>query len=144
MNYPHLTPLLLLKLATKSPRALVFAPRFFSCLRATSCQAQKQEDRLTNSTANEHAQLSTHLTGAGKAKQAAKDASYGMVILAGGLLVVATGYYLISELFSRETPSGIYDESSKMCLENFEVREALGTPIKVTAESGGRRVFQIK
>ena len=126
----------------KSPRVLLLGSRSFSCLRAT-CQVQKQEDRLTHANENAH-QVSTHLTGARKAKQAAKDASYGMIILAGGLLVVATGYYLINELFSRETPSGIYDESSKMCLENFDVREALGTPIKVTAESGGRRVFQIK
>lgn len=134
-------------LLTKSPRLLVLSPRAFSCYYQASCQVQKQqqqhEDRLAPSNQNEQ-QVSTHLTGARKAKQAAKDASYGMIILAGGLLVVATGYYLISELFSRETPSGIYDESSKLCLENFEVREALGTPIKVTAESGGRRVFQIK
>jgi hypothetical protein len=67
-----------------------------------------------------------------------------MVILAGGAIVAAIFYYLFVELFSRETPSGIYDESSKICLENYDVQESLGMPIKVTAESGGRRVFQVK
>jgi hypothetical protein len=48
-------------------------------------------------------------------------------------------------MWSRETPTGIYNESSKMCLDNFEVRDALGTPIKVTTtESGGLRVFHIR
>ena len=50
-----------------------------------------------------------------------KDVSYGMIILAGGMMLFAIGYYLFTELFSRETPSGIYDESSKICLDNFEV-----------------------
>ena len=55
------------------------------------------------------------------AKQAAKDVSYGTIILVGGLTLAAIFYYLFSELFSRENPSGIYDESSKICLDNFEV-----------------------
>lgn len=59
-------------------------------------------------------------------KQAAKDVSYGMIVVAGGVLLVSIGYYLFSELFSRETPSGIYDESSKICLDNFEVSFKIG------------------
>lgn len=55
------------------------------------------------------------------AKQAAKDISYGTIILVGGLTLAAIFYYLFSELFSRENPSGIYDESSKICLDNLEV-----------------------
>ena len=67
------------------------------------------------------------------------------MIIIGGILLVAMFYYLFTELFSRETPSGLYSESSKICINDFEVRDdALGRPIKVTAESGGRRVFQIK
>jgi len=47
--------------------------------------------------------------------------SYGTIILVGGLTLAAIFYYLFSELFSRENPSGIYDESSKICLDNLEV-----------------------
>lgn len=41
--------------------------------------------------------------------------SYTAIILAGGALLVVIFYYLFSELFSRETPTGIYDESSVIC-----------------------------
>lgn len=66
-------------------------------------------------------QISTHVSPAKKAKQAVADASYGVFILIGGAMLLGIFYYLFTELFSRETPSGIYDESSKMCLENFDV-----------------------
>ena len=71
------------------------------------------------------------------AKRVVKDTSYGLIIVIGGMLLAAMFYYLFTELFSRETPSGLYNESSKICINDFEVRDALGTPIKVTAESGG-------
>ncbi len=87
--------------------------------------------------------------------------SYSLVIVAGLALTGAIGYFLFKELFSRETPSGIYNESSKICLDNFQVlfiffcfycfynihlklEDALGKPIKISAESGGRRVFNVK
>ncbi|CAF0831094.1 unnamed protein product [Brachionus calyciflorus] len=88
--------------------------------------------------------ISTHVTGAKRAKQAAKDVGNGIILLGGAGLLVGIFYFLFSELFSRESPSGIYDESSKICLNNPKVQDALGHPIKVHAESGGRRVFQIK
>lgn len=59
-------------------------------------------------------------------------------------IVAIAGYYLYKELGSRETPTGIYNESSKICLESYQLQDALGAPIKVSAESGGRRVFQIR
>ena len=108
-------------------------------------QVRKEENTKTQSlveSAND--QVSTHVRPIQKAKQVAKDTSYGLIVAVGGVLLVAMFYYLFTELFSRETPSGLYNESSKICLDDFEVRDALGTPIKVTAESGGRRVFQIK
>jgi hypothetical protein len=54
-----------------------------------------------------------------KAKQVAKDISYGLFVIIGGMLLVAVIYYLYTELFSRETPSGLYDESSKICVNDF-------------------------
>jgi hypothetical protein len=47
--------------------------------------------------------------------------SYSLVIVAGLALTGAIGYFLFKELFSRETPSGIYNESSKICLDNIQV-----------------------
>ena len=47
--------------------------------------------------------------------------SYFAIIGTGVLMLGAIGYYLFSALFSRETPEGIYNESSKICLENFDV-----------------------
>jgi hypothetical protein len=56
-----------------------------------------------------------------EAKRAAADFTYGTIILIGGMFVIGIGYYLFTELYSRETPSGIYNESSKLCLENYQV-----------------------
>lgn len=56
-----------------------------------------------------------------KVKQAATDLTYIAIIGAGACILFVIGYYLFSELFSRETPSGIYDESSSICLDNFQV-----------------------
>ena len=55
------------------------------------------------------------------AKQAAKDFSYLSIIAAGGIMLAAIGYYLFTALFSRETPEGIYNESSNICLSHPDV-----------------------
>jgi hypothetical protein len=60
-----------------------------------------------------------------KVKQAATDISYLAIIMAGGAMLFAIGYYLFTALFSRETPEGIYNESSKMCLDNFQVNRTI-------------------
>ncbi len=46
---------------------------------------------------------------------------YIVIIGFGAVMLCVIGYFLFSELFTRETPSGIYDESSKICLDNFQV-----------------------
>ena len=56
-----------------------------------------------------------------KVKQAATDFTYIVIIGFGAVMLCVIGYFLFSELFTRETPSGIYDESSKICLDNFQV-----------------------
>ena len=76
---------------------------------------------VASSGAHRNDQVSTHVSAGKKVKQAAKDFSYGTIVFIGGALLVAMFYYLFSELFSRETPSGIYNESSKICLEDFNV-----------------------
>lgn len=88
-------------------------------------QQQKAESMNNKSIIESHAgsndQISTHVTGARRVKQAAKDVSYGAIILGGGALLLGIFYYLFSELFSRETPSGIYDESSDICIKDYHV-----------------------
>lgn len=112
------------------------------------CSQQKlkndQEKKSIIESSFQEGQVSTHVTGAKRAKEAAKDAGYGMIILGGAGLIIGIFYILFSELFSRESPSGIYNESSKICLMDPQVQDALGHPIKIHTESGGRRVFQIK
>jgi fructose-specific phosphotransferase system IIC component len=54
-------------------------------------------------------------------KKTAVDVSYTLVFLVGTGILFAIGFYLFKELNSRETPTGIYNESSKICLENFTV-----------------------
>lgn len=112
-----------------------------------SLQKLENEQKLKQSiieSSFQDSQVSTHVTGAKKAKQAAKDVGNGMILLGGAGLIIGIFYILFSELFSRESPSGIYNESSKICLDDPQVQDAFGHPIKVHTESGGRRVFQIK
>jgi hypothetical protein len=55
------------------------------------------------------------------AKQAASDLGYSLVVFAGLAVFGFAGYLLFCELGSRETPTGIYNESSKICLQNYQV-----------------------
>ncbi len=55
------------------------------------------------------------------AQQAAKDTGYSIVVIAGVALLGGLCYVMLHELYSRETPNGIYKEASKMCLANTDV-----------------------
>lgn len=55
------------------------------------------------------------------AQQAAKDTGYSLIIVAGVAALGGLCYLMLRELYSRETPNGIYKEASKMCLANTEV-----------------------
>ena len=125
----------------QNPSSLRFITINFSSLQKLKNDQEKQSIIESSFQGN---QVSTRVTGTKRAKQAAKDAGYGMIILGGAGLIIGIFYILFSELFSRESPSGIYNESSKICLMDPQVQDALGHPIKIHTESGGRRVFQIK
>lgn len=56
------------------------------------------------------------------AQQAAKDTVYSLVAVAGVVALGGICYLILHELYSRETPNGIYKEASKMCLANTDVR----------------------
>ena len=114
---------------------------FQTVLQKQQPKEEKKQDSVFSSivhkqeTSNE---VSTHFTGVKKVKQAATDFTYLCIIGVGAAMLFVIGYYLFSELFTRETPTGIFEESSKICLDNLKVQDALGHPIKVTAESGGK------
>ena len=55
------------------------------------------------------------------AQQAAKDTGYSLIVIAGVAALGGLCYLMLRELYSRETPNGIYKEASKMCLANSEV-----------------------
>ena len=56
------------------------------------------------------------------AQQAAKDTGYSLIVIAGVAALGGLCYLMLRELYSRETPNGIYKEASKMCLANTEVK----------------------
>ncbi len=113
---------LLLNLASKPNKSV---QRQFSLLTIHRQQQQqkKQPESAFSSLiqSSDSSNVSTHVTGAKRAKQAATDLTYLAVIATGGTMLAAIGYYLFTALFSRETPEGIYSESSKMCLNNPDV-----------------------
>ncbi len=86
-------------------------------------QQKKQPESAFSSLiqSSESSNVSTHVTGTKRVKQAATDLTYLAVIATGATMLAAIGYYLFTALFSRETPEGIYSESSKICLNNPEV-----------------------
>ncbi|CAF3607747.1 unnamed protein product [Rotaria sordida] len=81
-----------------------------------------------------------------KAQQAAKDTGYSLIVIAGIATLGGLCYLVLHELYSRETPNGIYKEASKMCLANTEVQDALGTPILVhtTPQIGSMRINNVR
>ncbi len=98
------------------------------------------------------------------AQQAAKDTGYSIIVVAGIAALGGLCYLMVRELYSRETPNGIYKEASKMCLANsdvnytereifrlmticfLQVQDALGTPIMVhtTPQIGSMRINNVR
>ncbi len=78
------------------------------------------------------------ITVATKVKQAGKDATYTGIVLV-GLGVTGLMFYAIGrELFSSQSPSGVYGNAFKECINNTEVSDSLGTPIKGYGETTRR------
>ncbi|KAK7505276.1 hypothetical protein BaRGS_00003438 [Batillaria attramentaria] len=78
------------------------------------------------------------LTPSQKVKEAGKDASYTLVIVV-GLAVTGFMFYMIGrELFSSQSPSGVYGDALKKCQASMEVTAALGEPIKGYGETTRR------
>lgn len=66
-------------------------------------------------------------------------AGYLVIIAAGLTLFIYIGYTLLNELFSSNSPYGIYKRALKCCQKDSKVLDALGEPIKVYGEGKRRR-----
>ncbi|CAF4363601.1 unnamed protein product [Rotaria magnacalcarata] len=116
---------------------------------ATSAQEKKTSKSKQHNTLVESKTTDTHgevATFTEKAQQAAKDTGYSLVVVAGVAALGGLCYLVLHELYSRETPNGIYKEASKMCLANTDVQDALGTPIMVhtTPQIGSMRINNVR
>lgn len=72
-------------------------------------------------------------------KQNAVPAGYLVFIAAGLILFVYISYCLLNELFSSNSPYGIYKRALECCQKDSKVLDALGEPIKVYGEGRRRR-----
>ncbi|XP_046577907.1 mitochondrial import inner membrane translocase subunit Tim21-like [Haliotis rubra] len=79
------------------------------------------------------------LTRGEKVKEAGKDISYGLVILVGVGITGIIFYVVGRELFSSQSPSGIYGDALKKCMENDQLISMLGEPLKGYGEMTRRR-----
>ncbi|UJR22080.1 hypothetical protein I4U23_025146 [Adineta vaga] len=110
-------------------RISIINPRQLSTITNKQKKDIKQQDidSLVQSQTNQ----TDIITFTQKAQQTAKDSIYSLVIIAGVVTLGGLCYLILHELYSRETPNGIYKEVSKLCLANTDVQEALGIPILV-------------
>ena len=69
-----------------------------------------------------------------KAKENAKTASYGMVIVVGVGVTGVVLYTVLSELFSGDSPTALFQMASDKCVEHPQVQDLLGEPIKAFGE----------
>lgn len=79
------------------------------------------------------------LSAAEKVKEAGKDASYIAIIIAGIGVIGVVFYTVGKELFSSQSPAGVYSKALKKCQNNIEVLDTLGEPITGHGTSGSRR-----
>ncbi|CAF1176246.1 unnamed protein product [Adineta ricciae] len=110
-------------------RIIIVNPRLLSTIitRQKKDSKQQENDTLAQSPTNQTELISFTQ----KAQQAAKDSIYSLVIIAGVVTLSGLCYLILHELYSRETPNGIYKEVSRLCLANTDVQDALGAPILV-------------
>lgn len=78
------------------------------------------------------------LTMGEKVKEAGKDVYYTGFILAGLGVLGLMGYYIGKELFSSESPNGVYTRSLKLCKNDTQVIDNFGEPLKGYGETTRR------
>lgn len=78
------------------------------------------------------------LSGAQKVKEATKDVGYLGISIAALAVLGGITYYIGRELFSSDSPNGVYGKAFKRCAKDSEVIIALGEPIKGYGEETHR------
>jgi import inner membrane translocase subunit TIM21 len=113
---------------------------------STNCQSRqrlKTKESSGSSVVESKEKPFSELTLGEKVQRAGKDATYTGIIIVGvavtGLMFFAIG----RELFSGQSPSGIYSRAVKLCNNSEQVRDAVGEPMKAYGEMNrrGRRRF---
>lgn len=72
-------------------------------------------------------------------KENSKTASYTGVIVLGVGITGALFYYIFRELFSSNSPQNIYTDALERCVNDPQIQDALGAPIKGYGEENSRR-----
>lgn len=104
------------------------------------CTESNKTDKSTTGTEVDVARKSAYegLSAGQKVKEVSKDFTYIVIILAaigclGGML-----YVVGNELFSGNSPNGVYTKAFKICSKNDELKIILGSPIKGHGEESRR------
>lgn len=71
-------------------------------------------------------------------KENTKSAWYLSVIVGGIGITACIFYTILKELFSENSPNGIYKKALNRCLQDSRVVDALGEPVKAYGEENRR------
>ncbi|XP_041454170.1 mitochondrial import inner membrane translocase subunit Tim21-like isoform X1 [Lytechinus variegatus] len=130
--YRQFTPTRPYCVRQKFPDQNVICHRWFS----TTTRGTQQRKAVTERKSGSDGQ---QLTIGKRVAQTSKDASYAGIIVLGVGITGLMFYTLGKELFSSDSPNGIYTKAYKLCKNNVEIQDALGTPIKGYGEMTRRK-----
>ena len=128
----------------RSPTAFLrSSPKLFNHAKnVPSLQHFSSSAVLLKSTSNDVTEVKTNeikaATYTQKAKENAKTASYGIVIVVGVGVTCIVLYTVLSELLSGDSPTALFQMASDKCVEHPKVQDLLGEPIKAFGEETRR------
>ena len=119
------------------------SPKIFSLSKnVPSLQHFSSSAVLPKSTSNDVTEVKTSeiktATYTQKAKENAKTASYGVVIVVGVGVTCIVLYTVLSELLSGDSPTALFQMASDKCVKHPKVQDLLGEPIKAFGEETRR------
>lgn len=103
--------------------------------------SEENRSKTASSSLSEVKESAGKVTIGQKVQQTTKDVYYTGIIVAGVTITGVILYTIFRELFSKESPNGIYSDALRKCKENLKVVNMIGEPIKGYGEttSRGRR-----
>jgi len=96
-------------------------------IQVSKCLVKSEDDEgkvSSPAASNQKAEVSTSF--AKKAKENVKTASYGSVIIIGVGVTAVVIYTIYKELFSLDSPQGLYTMASDQCMNHPKVQDLLG------------------